>query len=96
MDEGVDPTAMCQSLVEKFGQSEQLRSVADPEILVLFEDWLEELENEAVAMTKRIGTLDLKDFSRELGISESGAMFLITKLRRDGKIETLGVPGTGD
>jgi len=45
MDEGVDPTAMCRSLVEKISQSEQLRSVTDPQILVLFEDWLEELEN---------------------------------------------------
>ena len=49
MDEGVDPTAMCRSLVEKISQSEQLRSVTDPEILILFEDWLEELENETVS-----------------------------------------------
>jgi hypothetical protein len=52
MDEGVDPTAMCQSLVEKISQSKQLRSVTDPEILILFEDWLEELENEAAGVIK--------------------------------------------
>ncbi len=86
MDEGVDPTAMCRSLVEKISQSEQLRSVADPEILVLFEDWLEELENETVAIMDRRGSLAPKDLSKELGLSESGAMFLITKLKRDGKI----------
>ncbi len=72
--------------MEKFSQSEQLRSVADPEILVLFEDWLEELENETVTIIKRKGSLGPKDLSRELGLSESGAMFLITKLRREGKI----------
>lgn len=86
MDEGVDPTVMCQSLVEKIAQSQQLRSVADPEILLLFEDWLEELENEAVAMINRKGSVAPKDLSRELGLSESGALFLITKLRRDGKV----------
>jgi predicted HTH transcriptional regulator len=86
MDEGVDPTAMCKSLVEKFSQSEQLRSVADPEILVLFEDWLEELENETVRIIKRRSSLTPKDLSKELGLSESGALFLITKLKRDGKI----------
>ncbi len=86
MDEGVDPSAMCRSLVEKISQSEQLRSVADPEILLLFEDWLEELENETVTIVKRRGSLTPKDLSRELGLSESGAMFLITKLRRDAKI----------
>jgi hypothetical protein len=45
MGEGVDPTQMCQSLVDKVAQSKQLMAITDPEILVLFEDWLEELEN---------------------------------------------------
>ncbi len=86
MDEGVDPTAMCQSLVEKISQSDQLRSVADPEILILFEEWLEELENETVTIIKRRDSLTPKELSRELGVSESGGLFLITKLKRDGKI----------
>ncbi len=86
MDEGVDPTAMCRSLVEKISQSEQLRSVTDPEIFILFEDWLEELENEAVAVIRRAGPTTPGDLSKELGLSESGSMFLITKLKRDGKI----------
>jgi hypothetical protein len=86
MDEGVDPTAMCRSLVEKISQSEQLRSVTDPEILILFEDWLEELENEAVTVIKRRGSVTPKELSNELGLSESGSMFLLTKLKRDCKI----------
>ena len=86
MDEGVDPTAMCQSLVEKISQSKQLRSVTEPEILILFEDWLEELENEAAGVIKIGGATTPEDLSRELGLSESGSMFLITKLKRDGKI----------
>jgi hypothetical protein len=85
MDEGVDPTAMCRSLVEKISQSEQLRSVAEPEILVLFEDWLEELESETVTIMNRRGSVTPKDLARELGLSESGALFLMMKLRRDGK-----------
>ncbi len=86
MDEGIDPKIMCQSLVEKISQSEQLRSVADPELLILFEDWLEELENEAVTVIKRGGSIAPEDLSRELGLSESGSIFLVTKLKRDGKI----------
>ena len=86
MDEGVDPTAMCKSLVEKISQSEQLRSVTDPEILVLFEDWLEELENEVVKTINRRGLITPEALSGELGLSESGSVFIITKLKRDGKI----------
>lgn len=60
--------------------------MAHPEILVLFEDWLEELENETITIMKRKGSLVPGDLSKDLGLSESGAMFLITKLKRDGKI----------
>ena len=32
---------MCQKLVDRVAQSQQLMAVADPELLVLFEDWLD-------------------------------------------------------
>lgn len=72
--------------MEKISQSEQLRSVTDPEIFILFEDWLEKLENEAVTVIMLGGPTAPEDLSRGLGLSESGSMFLITKLKRDGKI----------
>ena len=53
MDEGVDPKDMCQSLMDRVAQSEQLRAVTDPEILILFENWLEELEDEVIALVKK-------------------------------------------
>ncbi len=72
--------------MEKVSQSEQLRSVADPEILMLFEDWLEELEEEVVGVIRRRGSVSARDLAGELGLSESGATFLLTKLTRDGKV----------
>ncbi|MBN2060091.1 MAG: hypothetical protein JW882_06705 [Deltaproteobacteria bacterium] len=84
MDEGVDPTKMCQSLVEKITHSKQLRAVTDPEILVLFEDWLEELEAEAQALLDKHGTLDEHTLADKLGLSRRGATFLLSKLKRKG------------
>ena len=86
MDEGVDPTQMCQSLVEKVAQSKQLSAVADPEVLVLFESWLEELESEVISFVKKTGSLDPLDLAEGLGLSRSGADFFIAKLRREGKL----------
>ena len=86
MDEGVDPTKMCQSLVEKVAQSRQLSAVTYPEVLVLFESWLEELESEVITFTKKTNSLDPMDLAEELGLSRSGADFLVTKLKREGKI----------
>lgn len=84
MGEGVDPTQMCRSLVDKVVQSEQLRAIADPDLLVLFEDWLEELEGEVVALLKTHGSLDSKELADKLGLSVRGATFLLSKLERAG------------
>ena len=86
MDEGVDPTKMCQSLVDKVFQSKQLRTVAEPDILVLFEDWLEELEEEIIKQVQKTGPNDLEELARSLGLSQAGVNFLITKLKREDRI----------
>jgi hypothetical protein len=86
MDEGVDPTDMCQSLVHKVAQSKQLMAVTDPSILVLFESWLEELEEETMKLIKEHPDADPIDLVDKLGISKSGSSFLIAKLQREEKI----------
>ncbi len=87
MDEGVDPTHMCQSLVEKVAQSKQLRAVTEPDILPLFEDWLDELEREVRERIMASGPADDPlQLARDLGLSDNGAFFMIAKLRREGKI----------
>jgi hypothetical protein len=86
MDEGVDPKQMCQSLVNKVAQSEQLMAVADPEVLVLFEDWLEEMEEQVIITVKESSFMDAVALSEKLGMSRSGASFLITKLKKEGKL----------
>ena len=84
MGEGVDPTQMCQSLMDKIAQSEQLMAIADPDLLVLFEDWLEELEAEATSLTKSHGPLNDQTLADRLGLSRRGAKFLLSKLERKG------------
>jgi hypothetical protein len=86
MGEGVDPTQMCQSLVDKVAQSKQLTAITNPEILVLFEDWLEELEDEVVALAGTRSGLNAEDVVSNLGLSARGAAFLISKLKREGKV----------
>jgi hypothetical protein len=75
---------MCQSLVDKVARSEQLLAIADPDVLVLFEDWLEELESEAQTLIKTHGPLDENSLADKLGVSSRGAAFLLSKLERKG------------
>jgi hypothetical protein len=86
MGEGVDPTQMCQSLVDKVAQSKQLMAITDPELLVLFEEWFEELEEEVISLVKKHGPLGAKDLAEKIGLSRRGATFLLSKLKRAGKL----------
>lgn len=87
MDEGVDPKQMCQSLVNKVARSEQLAAVAEPEILILFEDWLEELEKEVIEKVTTANIMTADALAEATGLSRAGATFLLTKLSREGKIK---------
>ena len=83
MDEGVDPTSMCQSLVHKVAQSKQLMAVADPDILILFESWLDELEEEVSSFLQSNKDANAQELAANLGISVSGAAFLLAKLTKN-------------
>lgn len=89
MGEGVDPTQMCQSLVDKVARSKQLTAIAEPELLVLFEDWLEELEQEAIRAVKDGNAVDAVQLACRLKVSSKGANFLLSKLKREGKLDGL-------
>lgn len=86
MGEGVDPTQMCQRLVEKVAQSKQLMAITDPELLVLFEDWFEELEEEIISLINEQGPLNPPELAGKLGLSLRGATFLLSKLKREKKL----------
>lgn len=85
MDEGVDPTKMCQSLVDKVARSKQLMAIAHPEILTLFENWLEELEDEVLRLVLS-GTREPAHLAETVGLSRSGADFVLAKLRHEHRI----------
>ena len=77
---------MCRRLVDKVGRWEQLFAMADPNLLVLFEDWLEALEEEVVTLVKDQGSADPEQVSQKLGLSPAGAAFLLTKLKQEGRL----------
>lgn len=84
--EGIDPVRMCRNLMDKVEESRQLRSKADPGLLLLFQDWLEKLEEEALAFVEKTGSKSPARLADELGISESEGIFLLTRLMKKGRL----------
>jgi hypothetical protein len=77
---------MCQGLVNKVAQSRELMAIAEPELLVLFEDWLEELEEETISCSEKHGPPNPKVLAERLGLSERSAKVIISKLKKEGKL----------
>jgi hypothetical protein len=73
-------------LMDKMSESEQLKSEADPEILILFQDWLERLEEEAIETIEQTRSTNPVLLAEKLGISESGGIFLMARLTKKGKL----------
>lgn len=77
---------MCQTLVEKVAQSKQLMAITEPDLLVLFEDWFEELEAEIVSLNRKHGKFNASELAKRVGLSLRGATFILSKLEREGKL----------
>lgn len=68
--------------MDKVTRCEQLLGIADPDLLALFEDWLEEMEAEAMALLEEHGPLNDHELAEKLGLSRRGAAFLLSKIKR--------------
>jgi hypothetical protein len=77
---------MCQSLVDKVAQSKQLAAITDPELFLLFEDWFEELEAEVLEVVRTTDVRTAGALAGRLGLSRRGAAFMLSKLKREGKV----------
>ena len=77
---------MSQSLVDKVARTKQLMAIAHPEILILFENWLEELEDEVLRLVLS-GSREPVQVAEAEGLSRSGADFVLAKLRHEGRIK---------
>lgn len=82
--EGIDPVRMCRNLLDRVEESNQLQSEADPGLLLMFQDWLEKLEQEAFEFVNKTGSKSPSELADKLGISESGSIFLLKRLIKKG------------
>jgi predicted ArsR family transcriptional regulator len=70
-------------------------AITAPNLLVLFEDWFEEMEEEVISFAKQHGPLNPEELAEKIGISLRGAAFLLADLNREGTLSKESEEGTG-
>ncbi|MEM3432838.1 MAG: hypothetical protein QXP27_01550 [Candidatus Methanomethyliaceae archaeon] len=81
---------MCMKMMEQMmgsmNKSAKISDYATTEMRVLFDEWLNNLEEETIAFVKEKGKVSPDDVASRLKISKESALFIIGKLAREGKL----------
>ena len=81
---------MCRQMTQAVQQTNENAAYATPELRDLFNDWLEQVENEVLVFLSKKDNASVEELSKELGITEQSAIFLLSKLTRQGKLDLRG------
>ena len=88
-DNSFNPKQMCESMMKSVESTAKLAGQANSEVQMLFEEWLEQVEEELLEILKDEQNLDIQNISNKLRVSEESVLYFLSKLVREKKIEIL-------
>jgi hypothetical protein len=81
---------MCSEMLFAVNKTASLAALATPELRDLFDEWMESLEYEALAVMDKHDDMDVATLAVALKISEESTIHLVAHMARKGKT-VLGV-----
>ena len=81
------PWDMCREMISSIQQSHRISTLATPEVQGLFEDWVEQIEQEMLGYLKEKDSVGIKDLASHFKISKDSAYYFLTKLAQKGEIK---------
>lgn len=87
MGEGFNPMEMCRGMVGSITKSAEMATYATPELRMLFEEWMAQLEAEVLEFLKGREAVVPEDVAGHFKLSKESAIFLLSRLAREGKIK---------
>lgn len=82
----MNPIEMSKEVMSAISHSYELATYSTPELRALFNDWLSEIENEVIEFLKDRQRVDPDEVAEHLRIERESAIFILSKLAREGKI----------
>lgn len=78
--------SMCAEMLTTMQQTTAMATFATPELRELFTEWLDSVAVKALAVLNEKGELDAVQLGQALAISTDGALYLLTQMARQGKV----------
>jgi hypothetical protein len=86
-DSGVSPVEMSKEVLSTISHSYELATYSTTELSGLFNDWLSEIEKEALVFLKGRSTAEPEMVAQHLRLERESAKFILDKLDREGRID---------
>ena len=84
-DVAFNPMEMCRSMMTSIGKSHEMAEFATPELRGLFQDWVQQIEEEILAYVNTEKG-DSKKIAEHFKLSEESVIYILGKLAQKGKI----------
>ena len=84
-DSGFNPMDMCRKMMDSIGRSHEMAEFATPELRGLFQDWVQQIEEEILAYVNTENG-DSKKIAEHFKLSEESVIYILGKLAQKGKI----------
>jgi|GEM_PF-2293787 len=86
-DNEFPPFKWFKVMMDNFKENSNFSNLATPEIQALFEDWLNQIEEEIIDFVKDKNSIDVKEIADKFKISEKSAYYFLTRMAQKGKIK---------
>lgn len=84
--ENFNPMEMCQKMMSSIGKSSEMATFATPEVRGLFEEWVQQIDEEILNFIKEKNTTDPEQIAAHLKISKNSVIYFLSRLAQKGKI----------
>lgn len=84
--DGFNPMDMCKKMMATISQSSEIATFATPEVRQLFEEWVQQVDEEILNLVKGESVVSPDQIAEKLKISKSSAIYFLSRLAQKGKI----------
>lgn len=85
-DKESNPMDMCKQMMYKINQSSEIATFATPEIRQLFEEWVQQVDEEILDLIQKDSLVSVDSIAKHLKISKNSVIYFLSRLAQKGKI----------
>jgi len=78
---------MCKKMMSSISQSSEIATFATPEVRQLFEEWVQQVDDEILNLIKENSPITPEEISEKLKISKDSVIYFLSRLAQKGKID---------